>query len=170
MGLLSDCKISHNLRQPLFQALPGTLLSGSVTDGDMNYASISELGMLLVHLLAEVKVCALDATNDCTTNTNIIWALGEAEKVKKNCEPRKSTQVYIKNMSKMYQKVMLGIRDLAEAVRPHGLKCFSMPECKGKLDLATIIAPFREAVKIQGDHMVQTSATVTLLYMPSYEV
>ena len=154
----------------MFQALPGTLLSGSVTDGDMNYASISELGMLLVHLLAEVKVCALDATNDCTTNTNIIWALGEAEKVKKNCEPRKSTQIYIKNMSKMMQKVMLGIRDLAEAVRPHGLKCFSMPECKGKLDLATIIAPFREAVKIQGDHMIQTSATVTLLYMPSYEV
>ena len=165
----NDQKISGPLelaeRVPSDNDHPGTLRIKEKID----YASISEVGMLLVHLLAEVKTCAKDETNDCLNNANIRWALKEFEKVVKTLQTS-DAQAYTKYMGKMMQQVMLGIRDLAEAVRPHGLKCFSMPECKKKLSEKVITKPFRQAAKIQEEHMIQSSATVTLLYMPSYEV
>ena len=65
---------------------------------------------------------------------------------------------------------MLAIKDLGEAVRPLGLKCFSDEECKQNLSEDVIVELFRKAVQIQKEHMIQSLATVTLLYMPSYEV
>ena len=153
----------HNEQDPH----PGTLR----IEESINYAPISEVGMLLVHLLAEVKTCAKDENNDCLNNANIRWALGDCERLVNTLETStEKPQEYTKYMGKMMHQVMLAIRDLAEAVRPHGLKCFSKPECKKKLSEKVITKPFRQAAKIQEEHMIQSSATVTLLYMPSYEV
>ena len=153
----------HNEQDPH----PGTLR----IEEDINYAPISEVGMLLVHFLAEVKTCAKDETNDCLSNANIRWALEESEIVVKTLNEKNSTaQDYSKNMGKMMHQVMLAIRDLAEAVRPLGLKCFSDEKCKKKLSEQVIVKPFRKATQIQKEYMIQSSATVTLLYMPSYEV
>ena len=152
-------------RVPSDNEHPGTLRIEEYID----YASISEVGMLLVHLLAEVKTCAKDETNDCLSNANIRWALEECEIVVKTLD-KSTAQDYTKNMGKMMHQVMVAIRDLAEAVRPLGLKCFSDNECKKKLSEDVIVEPFRKAVQIQKEHMIQSSATVTLLYMPSYEV
>ena len=168
----NDQKISGPLelaeRVPSDNDHPGTL---RIKDKKIDYASISEVGMLLVHLLAEVKTCAKDETNDCLSNANIRWALEESEIVVKTLNDKNSTaQDYTKNMGKMMHQVMLAIRDLAEAVRPLGLKCFSDEKCKKKLSEQVIVKPFRKATKIQKEHMIQSSATVTLLYMPSYEV
>ena len=77
--------------------------------------------MLLVHLLAEVKTCAKDESNDCLNNANIRWALEESEKVVKTLD-NSTADDYTKNMGKMMHQVMLAIRDLAEAVRPLGFK------------------------------------------------
>ena len=152
-------------RVPSDNEHPGTLRIEEYID----YASISEVGMLLVHLLAEVKTCAKDETNDCLSNTIIRWALEESEKVVKTLD-NSTAHDYTKNMGKMMQQVMLAIRDLGEAVRPLGLKCFSDEECKKKLSEDVIVEPFRKAVQIQKEHMIQSLATVTLLYMPSYEI
>ena len=153
----------HNEQDPH----PGTLR----IEESINYAPISEVGMLLVHFLAEVKTCAKDENNDCLNNANIRWALGDCERLVNTLETStEKPQEYTKYMGKMMHQVMLAIRDLAEAVRPHGLKCFSKPECKKKLSEKVITKPFRQAAKIQEEHMIQSSATVTLLYMPSYEV
>ena len=151
----------HNEQDPH----PGTLR----IEESINYAPISEVGMLLVHFLAEVKTCAKDETNDCLSNANIRWALEDCERLAKTLETSDAYD-YTKNMGKMMHQVMLAIRDLAEAVRPLGLQCFSQPECKDKQAGDVIIEPFRKAVQIQKEHMIQSSATVTLLYMPSYEV
>ena len=167
VGQKMDGPLEWAERVPSDNEHPGMLkIEG---EKNKNYCSISEVGMLLVHLLAEVKTCAKDETNDCLNNANIRWALKEFEKVVKTLQTS-DAQAYTKYMGKMMQQVMLGIRDLAEAVRPHGLKCFSMPECKKKLSEKVITKPFRQAAKIQEEHMIQSSATVTLLYMPSYEV
>ena len=151
----------HNEQDPH----PGTLR----IEENINYAPISEVGMLLVHFLAEVKTCAKDETNDCLSNANILWALGDCERLVQTLETSDAYD-YTKNMGKMMHQVMLAIRDLAEAVRPLGLQCFSQPECKDKQSGDAILEPFRKAVQIQREHMIQSSVTVTLLYMPSYEV
>ena len=72
-------------------------------------------------------------------------------------------------MGKMMHLVMLAIRDLAEAVRPFGLKCFSDEECKKKLSEDVIVEPLRR-VQIQKEHMIQSFSNVTLPYMPYYEI
>merc|ERR1711978_626242 len=109
----NDQKISGPLelaeRVPSDNDHPGTLRIKEKID----YASISEVGMLLVHLLAEVKTCAKDETNDCLSNANIRWALEESEIVVKTLNEKNSTaQEYSKNMGKMMHQVMLAIRDL----------------------------------------------------------
>ena len=167
----NDQKISGPLelaeRVPSDNDHPGTLRIKEKID----YASISEVGMLLVHLLAEVKTCAKDENNDCLNNANIRWALGDCERLVNTLETStEKPQEYTKYMGKMMHQVMLAIRDLAEAVRPLGLQCFSQPECKDKQSGDAILEPFRKAVQIQREHMIQSSVTVTLLYMPSYEV
>ena len=168
-GLKMDGPLEWAERVPSDNEHPGMLkIEG---EKNKNYCSISEVGMLLVHLLAEVKTCAKDETNDCLSNANIRWALEESEIVVKTLNEKNSTaQDYTKNMGKMMHQVMLAIRDLAEAVRPLGLKCFSDEKCKKKLSEQVIVKPFRKATQIQKEYMIQSSATVTLLYMPSYEV
>ena len=57
-------------------------------------------------------------------------------------------------MVKMMHQLMIGVRDFAKNVG-----------CKGRCK-----DPFQKARDIQKKHMIQSSATPTLLYMPSYEI
>ena len=151
----------------------GTLISERVSDGWMNYAAISELGMLMVHLLHCIKTCAKDSKNSCLKNTRVNWVLRRSEELNTNLKSRKSLFEYTKYMAQMLHQVMLGIRDLAEAVRPRGVRCFAEKNCRGneKVLIRNIMTgPFQKATNIQKKLMIQSSATPTLLFMPSYEI
>ena len=103
----------------------------------MNYAAISELGMLLEYVLNETKICAKDRKKSCRHNKIINWALKQSKKLQGNLKNRKSTSEYIKHTAQMFHQVMLGIRDLAEHVRPHGLQCYVQNKCKASEELVT---------------------------------
>ena len=136
LGVGSDSKLSLNRS--------GTVLSEDeypISDGALNYAAISEVGLLLLRLLQGIK----EANNPLVAS-----ALKQSEKLINILEPRKSTQEYVKYMVPMMQQMMIGVKNFAKNVRVKG--------------------PFKKATDIQKKHMIQSSATPTLLYMPSYEI
>ena len=140
LGVGSDSKLNLNRS--------GTLLSEDeypISDGEMNYAAISEVGLLLLRLLQGIKEAK---------NPLVVSALKQSEKLINILEPRKSTFEYTKYMVKMMHQLMIGVRDFAKNVG-----------CKGRCK-----DPFKKARDIQKKHMIQSSATPTLLYMPSYEI
>ena len=113
-----------------------------ITDGNMNYAAISELGLLLERLLQGIKM---------NSSTEMVErALKQSKKLIKNLESRKSLFQYIKNTALMMYQLMTGIRDFSKNTQN--------------------TEAFKKATDIQKQHMVQSSATPTLLYMPSYEI
>ena len=115
-----------------------------ITDGNMNYAAISELGLLLERLLQGIKM------NSPCSEKMVDRALKQSKKLIKNLESRKSLFEYIKNTALMMHQLMTGIRDFAKNTKNTGA--------------------LKKATDIQKQHMMQSSATPTLLYMPSYEV
>ena len=115
-----------------------------ITDGNMNYAAISELGLLLDRLLQGIKL------NSSCGEKMVDRAMKQTKKLIKNLESRKSLFEYIKNTALMMHQLMTGIRDFAKNTKNTGA--------------------FKKATDIQKQHMVQSSATPTLLYMPSYEI
>ena len=136
LGVGSDSKLSLNRSE--------TVLSEDeypISDGEMNYAAISEVGLLLLRLLQGIK----EANNPLVAS-----ALKQSEKLINILEPRKSTQEYVKYMVPMMQQLMIGVKNFAKNVGVKG--------------------PFKKATDIQKKHMIQSSATPTLLYMPSYEI
>ena len=139
-GVGSDSKLSLNGS--------GTVLSEDeypISDGALNYAAISEVGLLLLRLLQGIKEAK---------NPLVVSALKQSEKLINILEPRKSTFEYTKYMVKMMHQLMIGVRDFAKNVG-----------CKGRCK-----DPFKKARDIQKKHMIQSSVTPTLLYMPSYEI
>ena len=158
------------------EGFPGSLVPEQIADGQMNYVAISESGMLLLHVFHGVQICAKDKKNSCPGNPMLRWALNQIEKLKENLEPRVSTFIYIKHMVKMLQHVMLGVIDLAENIRPHGLSCYAKKKCKAHLPNCPKIVkkvmngPLKKATEIQKELMIQSSATPTLLLMPSFEI
>ena len=159
-------------------SLNRSLVPDPIDDGTMNNAAISELGRLLEFVVKETKICSKDKKNSCESNNYLInRALEESKKLQENLKPRKSTQEYIKHTARMFHQVMLGIQDLAERLRPHGLKCFLQKNCKASGEKLSdsiindiVTGPLRKATEIQTKDMIQSSVTVTLLYMPSWEV
>ena len=154
-----------------------SLVPDPIEDGDMNYAAISDLGMLLEFVVKQIKICAKDKKNSCQSNKIINWSLEESKKLQENLKKRKSTEEYIKQTARMFHQVMLGLKDLAEHVRPHGLKCFLQKNCKAREEKLSdsiindiVTGPLQKATEIQTKDMIQSSVTVTLLYMPSWEV
>ena len=154
----------------------GSLVSEPLEDGTMNYAAISELGMLLLHVFHGVQVCAKDKISSCPSNLLLNWAVKQSEKLINDLESRKSLHEYTKHMAQMLHHVMLGLIDLAENIRPHGLTCYTQKKCKADIEKFSDIVskvvngPLKRATEIQKKLMIQSSATVTLLYMPSYEI
>ena len=154
-----------------------SLVPDPIPDGTMNYAAISELGMLLELVINATKICATDKMNSCQGNTVIQWGLKQSRKLQENLKNRKSTQEYIKHTARMFHQVMLGLKDLAEHVRPHGLKSFMQKNCEASREKLSdsiidkiVTGPLQKATEIQMKDMIQSSVTVTLLYMPSWEV
>ena len=136
----------------------GTVLSEDeypISDGEMNYAAISEVGLLLLRLLQGIK----EANNPLVAS-----ALKQSEKLINILEPRKSTQEYVKYMGPMMQQLMIGVRHFAKNVATL-VTSWSPVGCKGRCK-----DPFKKATDIQKKRMIQSSATPTLLYMPSYEI
>ena len=102
LGVGSDSKLSLNRS--------GTLLSEDeypISDGEMNYAAISEVGLLLLRLLQGIK----EANNPLVAS-----ALKQSEKLINILEPRKSTQEYVKYMVPMMQQLMIGVKNFAKNV------------------------------------------------------
>ena len=114
-----------------------SLVPDPIKDGTMNYAAISELGMLLEFVFNETKICTKDRKKSCRHNKIINWALKQSKKLQENLKNRKSTSEYIKHTARMFHQVMLGIRDLAEHVRPHGLQCYVQNHCQASEELVT---------------------------------
>ena len=156
---------------------PGSLVQKNpVSDGNMNYAAISESGMLLLHVFHGVQVCAKDKKSLCTSHPLLRWAVNQTEMLRENLKPRVSTFDYTKHMAEMLHHVMLGVIDLAENIRPHGLACYAKKSCKARIpNFQNIVnkamnGPLKNATKIQKDLMIQSAATPTLLFMPSFEI
>lgn len=126
--------------------LYGSLLPGDVTDGEMNYAAISELGMLLVNLLRGLNL------KSRLGDKMVKWALNQARKLELSLKSRPSVFEYTRHMSRMMRRLMLGLSELTI------------------INQNVYTDKFDEAVRIQKTEMVQSSATPTLLYSPSYEV
>ena len=124
--------------------LYGSLVPGDTTDGEMNYAAISELGMLLVHLLRGLNL------KSRLGDKMVKWALNKARKLVVSLKSRPSVFEYTRNMARMMRHLMLGLSEL------------------GNQNIHT--EKFDEAVRIQKTKMLQSSATPTLLYTPSYKV
>ena len=62
------------------------------------------------------------------------------------------------------QQLMIGVRHFAKNVATL-VTSWSPVGCKGRCK-----DPFKKATDIQKKRMIQSSATPTLLYMPSYEI
>ena len=122
----------------------GSLVPGDITDGEMNYAAISEVGMLLVHLLRGLNL------KSRLGEQMVKWALNRVRKLVVSLKSRPSVFEYTQHMARMMRHLMLGLRELRQQ------------------NVST--DKFDEAVRIQKTKMLQSSATPTLLYMPSYEV
>ena len=122
----------------------GSLLPGDITDGEMNYAAISEVGMLLVHLLRGLNL------KSRLGDEMVRWALNRVRKLVVSLKSRPSVFEYTQHMARMMRHLMLGLSELRQQ------------------NVST--DKFDEAVRIQKTKMLQSSATPTLLYMPSYEM
>jgi len=165
---------SNSSRHECTEETYGSLLPEPITDGEMIYASISEYGMFLLHVLHEVKICAEDKNKSCLNNTILSWTVKESEKVSQELQSRPSVFEYTKNTAHMLHQVILGMIDLAENIRPHGLNCYARKNCTASKVNATIqktvTGALRKATEIQKSDMIQSSATASLLFMPSYEI
>lgn len=156
----------------------GSLVSPPTTDGQMNYAALSESGMLLLHVLSAANLCSNDTKNTCEDNNMLNWAIKRFQELDGDLNSRESTGEYTKQAVKMLHQIALGIRDLAEDIRPFGLNCYAQKNCKalqnkkklGILRRKVLSGPLKKATDIQQKHMKQTPATPTLLFMPSYEI
>ena len=102
LGVGFDSKLSLNRSE--------TVLSEDeypISDGALNYAAISEVGLLLLRLLQGIKEAK---------NPLVVSALKQSEKLINILEPRKSTFEYTKYMVKMMHQLMIGVRDFAKNV------------------------------------------------------
>ena len=149
----------------------------NITDGDMNYVAISEIGWLLITVFKHVRICAEDKNQFCSDNEVFSWALDRSEKLKKDVIKRKSIFEYTKGMVEMMHQVLLGIIELAESVRPHGLQCYLKRNCNKQSGIKWSVivdkivnGPLKIATDIQRSKMIQSAATPSLLFMPSYEI
>ena len=155
---------------------PRSLVPEPISDGRMNHAAISESGMLLLHIFHGVQICAKDKKNSCPGNPMLHWAVNQIEKLGENLEPRVNIYDYTKQLVKMLHQVMLGVLDLAENIRPHGLSCYAKKKCKAhipnfpKISKMVMNGPLKKATEIQRELMIQSSVTQTLLFMPSFEI
>ena len=148
----------------------------NISDADIIYTATSVNGMLLLRVIHEAKFCSEDKKNSCNKNKIMNWAIKKSKKLIENLESRKSIFYYTKASAKMLNQVFLGIKDIAEYMRPHGLKCLTQKTCiarKKKLSEFSskiLKGPLKKATKIQKDSMIRSSVTPTLLYMPSFEI
>ena len=144
-----------------------------IKNGEMIYAAISQLGLLLVHVLKGAKNCSEDNAIFCQSNPMLNSALRQTKRLIQNLESRKSVFEYTKQSAKMLHKVFQGIKNLAEHARPYGLKCLIKKDCKAReknFVSKLLTGPLKKATEIQKKFMIQNSATPTLLFMPSYEI
>ena len=158
--------------------LPRSVLRPDLEDGKMNYAAISEAGMLLVTGISAAKMCANDLETTCSNNTLLNMAIHEFRALDEELKSRNGVYEYVKYAIKMWTEILLGVKDLAEFIRPFGLDCYANKECKpmktaetyDKIRLRVINGPLRRATEIQQNFMIQSPSTPTLLFMPSYEI
>jgi len=155
--------------------LHGSMVAKPITDGEIIYAARAELGILLIYTLRESWTCALNKKKSCKKNPILKWAVKQSKNLKEDLKSRKSVEGYTKSMAKMLYHVILGMVDLADKVRPHGLECLARGSCKhgdGYDDIVNKImkGPLQKAAYIQKTEMIQSAATPSLLFMPSYEV
>ena len=153
----------------------GALGSDPISDGSMNYAAISEIGIALLHVFQHAMLCAeREEGTSCLDDTFISAAVNRSEMLKENVINRESILEYTKGMVDMLHQVLLGIIELAEFVRPHGFQCYLKKNCNkqiGKKKWQKIVnGPLKKATEIQKNKMIQSSATPSLLFIPSYEI
>ena len=158
--------------------LPPSVLRQDLADGRMNYAALAEGGALLITGLSSAKNYAAEKSTNGTEEVLLKMCVDGLEQLINRLEPRKGTMNYVKHAIKMFRQILLGIQDLAEIVKPHGFECYIRKNCaimKEKKELNRIRKLVLEghlnsATKIQENHMIQSPATPTLLFMPSYEI
>ena len=158
--------------------LPPSVLRQDLPDGRMNYAALAEGGALLITGLSSAKSYSSDTTHNGTEEVLLKMCIDGLNLLSDRIEPRKGTMDYVKYAIQMFREILLGIQDLAEIVKPYGFDCFiskSCPIMKEKKELNKIRklvlgGHLASATMIQAKHMIQSPATPTLLFMPSYEV
>ena len=79
----------------------------------MNYAAISEEGLLLERLLKGIKL-------NSTGKEMVDQSLKQSKKLMENLKSRKSSFEYIKNMALMMHQIKNGIRDFAKDTKNTG--------------------------------------------------
>ena len=108
----------------------GALGSDPISDGSMNYAAISEIGISLLHVFQHAMLCAeREEGTSCFDDTFISAAVNRSEMLKENVQNRESIFEYTKGMVEMLHQVLLGIIELAEFIRPHGFQCYLKKNC-----------------------------------------
>ena len=157
---------------------PHSVLRNDLPDGRMNYAALSESGATLVTGLSAAKSYAGQKGVNGTEGMILKMCIDRLDQLSKDLKERKGTMNYVKHAVKMFQEILLGIKDLAEEVKPHGFQCYNKKSCpimKDKKSFERIRKQvlkghLRTATNIQRNDMVQSPATPTLLFMPSYEI
>ena len=158
--------------------LPPSVLRHDLPDGRMNYAALAEGGALLITGLSSAKNYASDTRLNGTDEVLLKMCIDGLNLLIDELKPREGTMNYVKYAIQMFREILLGIQDIAEIVRPYGFDCFSSKNCpimKEKKDLNRIRklvlgGHLKSATRIQAEHMIQSPATPTLLFMPSYEI
>ena len=149
-----------------------------IPDGKMNYAALAEAGMILMNGMMTAKQCATDKKKSCAKNEELNKWTKEFQGLIDELKPRTGTYDYVKYAVKMFNEILLGVKDLAEYIRPYGFECYVKRNCthmttrsmRKEIQEKVLNGHLKAATEIQRAHMKQTPSTPTILFMPSYEV
>ena len=158
--------------------LPPSVLRKDLPDGRMTYAALAEGGALFTTGLSSAKSYAADRSLNGTDEVLLKMCIDRLSGLMKDLEPRKGTMSYVKFAIEMFREILLGIQELGEIVKPNGFDCYVDKNCaimKDKKELTRIRklvqnGHLHKATTIQEQKMIQSPATPTLLFIPSYEI
>ena len=153
----------------------------------MNWAALAESGAILATGLSAARMYASERQSNGGAGEMVLQtSIDQLAKLSEKLNSFQGTMTYVKQAVTMFQKVLMGVFEIAKVVKPEGLDCLANKECLDSLitkdnnktslhDVSKIIlngggSYLKEATLIQEQQMVQTTATPTLLFIPSFEI
>lgn len=133
----------------------------------------SETGRLLIYILQAIQSCSTNTIISCNDNSMIRSAL----KTTKNLDKQMNlTYKELEGTLKMTYQIMLGMIDLAERIRPHGLECYAQRNCSVRKTVLSdnankiMTGPFRNATHTQKQFSKEKKAGFTFNFILPSEI